>query len=70
MSLFSVATMGLLTARQRIFAKEMSQIVIREDHSDSDYLSISEEEGEKKETEIKFLEKVVRKMVLSKDKTD
>ena len=68
MRLFSTVSMGMLTNRQRIFAKEMSKIVIREDQSDSFYLSSSD--GEKKETERRVLEKVVTRMVHSKNITD
>ena len=38
------ATMGLLTPSQKLFAKQMSRIVINEDKSDSELNSFGEEE--------------------------
>ena len=68
MRLFQIATFGLLTNKQRVFAEQMSRMVIEEDHSEPSSEQASD--TELKETERIFIEKAVRKMVRSKDKTD
>ena len=35
MRLFQIATLGLLTAKQQVFAQKMSHIVVHEDHTDT-----------------------------------
>ena len=72
MRLFQIATFGLLTNKQRVFAEKMSRMVIEEDHSElsAEQASDAESSNNLKETERIFVEKAVRKMVRSQDKTD
>ena len=62
------ATMGLLTPNQKMFAKQLSQIVIDEDQSDSEPGRF--EDHEESNLNHAFLLKAVKKMVRSKDKAD
>ena len=72
MRLFQIATFGLLSNKQRVFAENMSRMVIEEDLSEpsNEQVSDAESSNNLKETERIFVEKAVRKMVRSQDKTD
>ena len=64
-----LATMGILTPRQRLLVKKMSHIVIHQDYSSTEQEPSSYDE-ESKPIEQKFLEKAVYNIAQSEDKTD
>ena len=64
-----LATMGILTPRQRLLVRKMSHIVIHEDQSSTEQEPNNYDE-ESKPIERVFLKKAVKKIAGSKDKTD
>ena len=64
-----LATMGILTPSQRILVRKMSHLVINEDQSSTEQEPSSYDE-ENKLIEQNFLQKAVKKVARSKDKTD